>query len=292
MRVLLALCLLVAGCATPESNTTRTITDDLGRTVALPDSIMRILTLAPSLTEMVYAVGAGSRLVGASQIDAFPPEVTALPKFSTYPMAHEQIAALRPQLVLATDQINKTTDAEVLAAVGIPTAFLSFKTLDDVSKAARKMGDWIGVEATASAFADMFDAQLAAAASRTDTIAARPSVLVLIGEQPLYSFGAGSYIQTLVGLAGGTSITADLPTANPILSAEFVLTELPNVIVMSAPPPYDLTALLTPQPAFSRLPAIQNERVYAIHPDLLSRPGPRLLDALAQLTEHLHPGLE
>ncbi|MEM1093574.1 MAG: helical backbone metal receptor [Bacteroidota bacterium] len=289
MRVLLLLCLLASGCAVSSSDTTRTITDDLGRTVALPDSVSRILTLAPSLTELVYAIGAGDRLVGASQIDDYPPEVTELPKFSTYPMAHEQIAALRPQLVLATDQINKTTDAEVLEGVGIPTAFLSFKTLADVSEAARKMGGWIGVEATAVAFADAFDAQLAAAASRTDTIAARPTVLVLIGEQPLYSFGSGSYIQTLVALAGGTSITADLPTANPILSAEFVVTQPPDVIVMSAPPPYDPAILLTVQPSFRRLPAIENGRVYAIAPDLLSRPGPRLLEALAQLTTYLHP---
>lgn len=291
MRAFLILCLLAAGCATPEPNATRSITDDLGRTVALPDSVTRILTLAPSLTELVYAIGAGDRLVGASQIDDYPPEVTELPKFSTYPMAHEQIAALSPQLVLATDQINKTTDAEVLAEVGIPTAFLSFKTLDAVSGAARKVGDWIGVEATALAFADAFDAQLAAAATRTDTLGTRPSVLVLIGEQPLYSFGSGSYIQTLVGLAGGTSVTADLPTASPILSAEFVVTQPPDVIVMSASPPYDPATLLAAQPSFRRLPAIQNERVYAISPDLLSRPGPRLLDALTQLTEHLHPGL-
>ncbi|MEM6644990.1 MAG: helical backbone metal receptor [Bacteroidota bacterium] len=291
MRVLLFLCLLASGCATPAPDVGRTITDDLGRTVALPDSVTRILTLAPSLTELVYAVGAGDRLVGASQVDDYPPEVTALPRFSTYPMAHEQIAALNPQLVLATDQINKTTDAEVLAEVGIATAFLSFNTLADVSEAARKMGAWIGVDDEATAFADAFDAQLAAFASRTDTIAARPSVLVLIGEQPLYSFGAGSYIQTLIDLAGGTSTTADLPTPHPILNAEFVIMQPPDVILMSATPPYDPATLLAVQPSFTGLPAIQNGRVYAIHPDLLSRPGPRLLDGLAQLTSYLHPNV-
>ncbi|GAB5521353.1 MAG: helical backbone metal receptor [Rhodothermales bacterium] len=291
MRVLILLFLLTLGCTTPELTSTRTITDDLGRSIALPDSVTRILTLAPNLTELVYAIGAGNRMVGASQADDFPAEVTALPSFSTFPMDYEQIAALQPDLVLATDQLNTTRDADVLAEVGIATAFLSFETLADVSEATRQLGDWLHMADEATDFADAFDAHLAAAAQRTANVDERPSVIVLIGEQPLYSFGAGSYVQTLIELAGGTSLTAELPTANPILDAEFVLTQAPEVILMSTPPPYDPAKLLEAHPTWDIVPAIQNRRVYAIHPDLLTRPGPRLLDALDQLTVLLHPDL-
>ncbi|GIV61198.1 MAG: periplasmic-binding protein [Rhodothermaceae bacterium] len=282
-----------AGCserpAPPEAPST--FTDDLGRTVQLPPTIGRIVTVAPSLTEIVFAAGAGSRLVGVTTADDYPPAVDTLPRFSALPMNFEAVAALRPDVVLATTQINNPRDAETFAALGIPMLFFSFRRLEDVPRVLRRIGEVLDTEEVAHAAARTFEDRLAGLRARTATLTDRPRVLFLIGDETLFAFGRESYIHTLIEVAGGTSLTRDLPTEAPILSDEFVLTHPPDVIVGTFGEDYDPARLLAAHPTWHLLPAVREGRIYSFAPDLFLRPGPRLVDGACLLARRLHPSL-
>lgn len=279
-----------AGCGTPPP-APATFTDDLGRTVALSRPLHRVVTVAPNLTEIVYAAGGGARLVGVTTADDYPPAVDSLPHVGALPLDHEAVAALRPDAVLASAEINNPRDAETFAALGIPMVFFSFEGPADVRRVVRVMGGLLGTADTAGRAARALEEAEARLRARTDTLSRRPSVLFLIGDETLFAFGPQSYIHDLVALAGGRSLTADLTTENPILSEEYALVHRPDVIVGTFGEDYDAGRLAALHPTWRILPAVRAGRVYSFDPDLFLRPGPRLLDGARQLAARLHPAL-
>lgn len=284
--------LLLPACTPPDAPPAAlTITDDLGREVALARLPRRIVTLAPSLTEVVFAAGAGSTVAGVTPADDFPAAVDTLPRFSALPMDFEAIAALRPDLALATDQVNNPRDAETLHTLGIPTVFLSFRSLEDIYRGIRHVGAWLGTADQAEAAADSLERLAQGLQAATRTMQDRPLVLFLIGDDTLYAFGRDSYIHALIELAGGRSATGDLETQAPILDDEFVLIANPEVIIGAFGPDYDPATLLEKHPTWSSLDAVRQGRVYSLDPDLVLRPGPRLLEAGRQMAALLHPGV-
>lgn len=294
-RILVVSCLILAASACAEDAPTPHppdhFTDDLGRTVALPDSVARAVTLAPNLTEIVYAAGAGAKLVGAGHPDDYPPEVASLPRFSVFPLDFEAVAALRPDLVLATNHVNSPRTAETFEALGIPLAFLSFESLQDVIRGVRTAGRLLGTAEEAEATADSLERRVARLRDRTDDLQERPSVLFLIGDDVLYSFGRESYIHELIALAGGRSVMEDVASVAPVLNDEFVLARRPDVIVGAWGEDYAPERLLALHPTWDVVPAVRSGRVYGVDPDLFLRPGPRLVDAAYALAGVLHPGL-
>ena len=265
------------------------LTDAIGRSVSLMLPVERVLSLAPNLTEIVYAVGGGDRLAAASQADSFPPEVSELPQFSTFPLDHERIVELNPSLLLATDEINSPTDANALAEVGIPTYFFSFADIASIPAAMRQTGELLGVdgEPAATAFEATVDSVRAATEGRP-----KPRTLLLIGDDVLYAFGRESFASEAVRAAGGDNLTDAFEGRRAVLSDEFVLEAEPEVIiVLTDEAAYTSEQLLEKHPTWDIVPAVRNGRVHGIHPDLLSRPGPRLTLGLAQLASLLHPDI-
>jgi ABC-type Fe3+-hydroxamate transport system substrate-binding protein len=267
------------------------VTDALDRSVHIETPVRRVISLAPNLTELAYAAGAGSTLVAATSSADHPPAADTLDHVSALPVDFEAIAAQNPDLVLATDQINPPGDTETFEALDVPVYFFSFSSLDDVFGTLRTMGTLLGTEAMARARAQVLTRTLDSLRTRTDSLSTsdRPRVLVLVGDDTLYSFGAGSYVHELVRVAGGRSITASIETDAPTLSEEYVLTEKPDVIVGAWGRDYDPNRLLDLHPAWDIVPAIQNDRVYSLPPALLLRPGPRLVQGVRQMAAHLHP---
>lgn len=285
--------LLGSGCTQERSvtPTTQEWTDDLERTIAIADPVQGVATLAPSLTEVVFAVGGGSRLVGVGEPDNYPPAVEALPRYSIFPINFEAITALGPDLVLATDEINNPRDAETFAAVGIPTYFFSIEGLPDVYRSIRQVGALLDKEVRAAVVADSLENAMAEMGNRTANLENKPLVLFLIGDETLFSFGKESYVHDLIAVAGGISATGDLDIEQPILDDEFVLTKKPDVILSTFPEDYDPGRLLELHPTWDIVPAIQNQRIYALPPDLIYRPGPRLVEGARQMAKLLHPEL-
>lgn len=289
--------LFLIGCGSPDADRSpstvndTTVIDDLGRSVSLERPIDRVVSLAPNLTELVFAAGAGSTLVAVTSADDHPPAVDTLDRLSAPPIDFEAVAAKAPDLVLATDQVNPPGDTETFEALDIPVYFFSFSSLEDVFEALRTMGTLLGTQSSASDSARALEQEVDTLRTRTDSLskAERPRVLVLVGDETLYSFGRESYVHRLVELAGGRSITDSIDTAAPTLSEEFVLAEKPDVIVGTWGPDYDPDRLLTLHPTWDVVPAIRNDRVCSLPSSLISRPGPRLVEGARRLAAHLHP---
>lgn len=292
LGLLLFVCSLGVGCgdASPSQDA-RTVTDDLGRTVTLDGPVTRVVSLAPNLTELVYAAGAGSTLVALTSSGNYPPPVDTLPHVSALPVDFEAVAAQEPDLVLATDQINAPKDAETFKALDIPIYFFSFETLDDILENLGTTGRLLGTEAAARDSAATLERAFEALRTRTEDIpeSDRPRVLALVGDDTLYSFGQGSYVHTLIELAGGRSITASIENQAPTLSDEYVLQEKPDVIVGLWGRSYNADRLLDLHPTWDIVPALQNDRVYSFPGALFGRPAPRVLNGARQLARRLHP---
>ena len=203
-------------------------------------------------------------------------------------MDYERIAALKPDIVIASDQINSTRDAESFLALGIPVYFFSITGMEEMLDAIDRMASLLSTQTSVS---DSLRQSLDSLDQFIQQITYRPSTLMLISDETLYSFGRGSYIHDLVFRAGGTSVTAPLNRRAPVLSDEYVLMEKPEVIVGAFEDDYGASDLLIKHPTWDIVPAVANTRVHTINGDLFYRPGPRLVKGTWQLARLLHPDL-
>lgn len=292
VRFLLAAlcCLYLAACRTDTAPPpqTRTVTDDLGRTVTITQPVDRVLTLAPSLTELVFAAGAGDKVPAVSVVDNHPEAVHDLPRYAVLPVDFEAIAAYQPDLVLAIDQVNSPNDATTFADLGIPVYFFAYHDLAGMIASLRTLGDLAGTAEKANAAADSLEARIEQLRAQTADLDP-PKTLFLIGDETLYAYGKGGYTNDLVRLAGGESVTETIEAPMPVLSDEFVLTARPEVIIGAFGESYETQQLLRHHPTWHNLPAVRSGRVYSLDPDLLLRPGPRLVEGAWQMARLLHP---
>lgn len=272
-----------------EETAETVVTDAAGRTMTLRIPVCGVLSLAPNLTEIVYAIGGADHLLAASQADTFPPEVRELPAFSSFPPDHERIVELNPDLILATADINSPHDADALAHVGIPTYFFSFGDIASIPAAMRQMGALLGTDGGPAARA--FEATVDDVRASTEGLY-KPRTLLLIGDDVLYAFGRESYASEAIRAAGGNNLTDAFEGRAAVVSDEFVLDVQPEVIIiLTDEAAFTANQTLETHPTWSIVPAVRNGRVHAIHPDLLSRPGPRLAVGLTQVAALLHPEL-
>lgn len=278
----------IGGCNQPSTDK-QALVDALGRTVAIPDSVHSISSIAPSVTEVIFAAHADDKLISVTTADNFPPSVDDIPKLSAFPLDIERLVALDPDVVFASDQVNRTDESDRLGELNIPVYFLPSKTLDDVFSSIEVVADVTHSEegklqaSLLRGAVDMIAGQVETAGRSNST------VLVLIDYQELYGFGRGSYVNDLVSLAGGRSITADLDVSNPVLSDEFVLREDPDIIIGTFGAEFETKQLTNLRPTWAALSAVRNDRVYSIEGDILLRPGPRAVDALAIMTNWITP---
>lgn len=264
----------------PQSH--RGIKDDLGRVVNLPEKVERAVSLAPSLTEMVFAAGAGDRLVGVTTYCNYPSEALAVEKVGdTQTPNIEKIINLRPQVVLISTASQLEAFMQTLADQNIAVYVLDVRGIDDVPRGLRTLGTIFGSDDIAAKSATEFERRVKVvgdAASSTN----RPNVFLQISKDPLFTIGKESFLTELIQRAGGVSVTKDVPTGYPKLSKETALAMNPDVIVLS-----DSEDNREPNDVFKNSPAVKNGRVYRVNADIISRPGPRLVDALEEIARQL-----
>lgn len=262
------------------------VVDDLGREVALAAPAERVVTMIPSHTETVCALGACDRLVGVDAFSDHPPEVGDLPNLgSAFEADLEALIALEPDLVL-TDEYSGL--AEALAPFGIPVYAGTPQTIDDVWRVASAVGALLGLEAEAERVVAEARARVdAAAAAVADTD--RPRVFVEIDATP-YSVGPASYLGQLVELAGGVNIVPAGLGEFPQVDPETVVAADPDVILL-LDAPYGVTAdAVAARPGWADLTAVRRGRVVEAtqaQVDLLTRAGLRLPEALETLIDLL-----
>jgi iron complex transport system substrate-binding protein len=254
----------------------------------LPVKIDRIVSLAPNLTEIVYAVGAGDRLVGDTTYCDYPEAAKSVTKVGdTMHPSIERIIALKPQIVLVSTASQLEAFTKQLADQQIVVYVTNPRTLDEVFHSVETLGDLFGNHDRAAGVANELRRRTAAIQAALKS-ANSTRVFYQVSGEPLYTIGRESYLTDLVKRAGGVSVTADVPGAFPRYSDEAALAAKPDAIILPTGGSMG-SANSTVAPALKNSPAVLNNRVYRINDDYLSRPGPRLIDGLEQMARGLQP---
>jgi len=269
-------------------NESREVVDEAGRRVRLPLRINRIVSLAPNLTEIVYAVGAGDRLVGDTEYCDYPPEAKNVRKIGdTMHPSIERIIALEPQIVLVSTASQLEVFAKQLDEQKIAVYVTNPRSLDEVFSSIATLGDLFGEHDQAAKLVG--DLRRRSQMVENAVKQAKPvTVFYQVSGEPLYTIGRDAYLTDLVMRAGGISVTADVPGAFPRFSDEAALAARPEAIILPSGGSMG-TANSTPAAALKNSPAVLSNRVYKINDDHLSRPGPRLVDGLEEMAMSLHP---
>lgn len=275
--------------APPENAlNTREVVDEAGRKVTIPVKIERIVSLAPSLTEIVYAVGAGDLLVGNTEYCDYPAAAKQVAKIGdTMNPSVERIIALKPQIVLVSTASQLEAFTKQLDQQGIGVYVTNPLGLEEILRSITVLGDLFGHSEQAVQVATSLRQRAEAVAAKIGS--KKPvSVFYQVAGEPLYTIGREAYLTDLVRRAGGISVTAAVPGAFPRYSDEAALAARPEVIVLPTGGSMG-EANSTIAGPLRNSPAALNNRVYKINGDLLSRPGPRLVDGLEELARALHP---
>lgn len=268
----------------------RTLTDARGQKLTLQAPPQRILSLIPSDTEVLYALGASERVVAVTAADDYPPEVKQKPSVANvYTAEVEPILAQKPDLVLAIESLNQKPIA-ALEALHVPVFVIDPKNVTETYAAIRLLGQVVGMEAKAEQVVTEMQARMTAIQSIVSKATHRPKVLIMYGTDPIYTTGPNTFINELITQAGGQNIV-DTPIANNIISAEEVALRQPEVILCGK----TLTEKVRNMPGWAQsVPAVKNSRLYAEEPPdgTLIRPTPRLVKGVEALARYLHPELD
>lgn len=278
--------LFAVGCtpkATPKPTpNSLTVQDDLGRKVTVTRNVERVISLAPSLTEMVYAIGAGEKLIGVTTYCNFPEEAKAVQKVGdTQTPDLERIIALRPDVILVSTDSQLQSFMQTLDERGIAVYVIQSKDVADVLSDMKRLGTLLGAEKTADDTVASLQKRVEALPHPANISPAK--VFVQISREPLFTIGTDSFITKLVETAGGVSVTKDIPSGYPKLSKETAAASDPDLIILS-----DSEDNREPNDAFANSRAVKNGRIYRIDADILSRPGPRMVDALEQMSRMIN----
>ena len=265
------------------------VTDETGRKVDVPDHPERLVSLAPSITETLYALDLGSKLVGDTDYCDYPPDAARKPHVgAVLNPSVERIVALKPDLVIGSAEANRRETADELANLGIPLYGLSDRALADVLRSIRDLGALLRCQDRAETLASGLEQRIEAVERRVDA-APRPRVLFVTWYQPLITVGRQNFIADVIRRAGGAPISDDLRGEWPRLSVEAVLERDPDVILVPQSQSFSPTLDRFRQlPGWSDLRAVKGGRVYSV-PDTIIHPSPRLVDALEAVARLLHP---
>lgn len=267
-----------------EKAMVRDVRDDLGRSIKLPIKIERAISLAPNLTEIVFAVGGGEQLVGVTTYCNYPEQAKSISSIGdTMNPNIERIIALKPQVVFVSTASQIEVFTKRLEEQGIQVYVTNPTDLDGVYKSITAIGGILGKEENAEKVVGDMRKRVSDVEAKIKE-AEKPKVFVQISKEPLYTIGSSSFMNNLVLLAGGISVTEKVTEAYPKFSKESALAAEPDVIILS-----DSEDNREPNDAFKNSPAVRNGKVFHISADLISRPGPRMVDALEQAAKALHP---
>ena len=266
------------------------LVDDYGRMVELDHVPERIVSAAPTPTEMLFAVGAGDLVVGVDDYSDYPAEVENITKVGSYTLNTEVIVGLQPDLVVSSDLVP-LSQLELLEAQGIPYVILATRTLDDVMKDIRLVGILTGHVEEANELAEQLEDRVDAVAAKTQAEdLVRPRVY--LEYYPYWTYGPGSFGHDLIELAGGTNIAENTTSEYPMLTSEFIIAQDPEIIIYTIGYMTTTTAdEIASRPGWDTMTAVSEGSIYSMDDNLMSRYGPRIVDGLELLAGLLHPDL-
>lgn len=262
---------------------TREVTDDLGRTVKIPQAIERAVSLAPNLTENIFAVGAGNKLVGVTTYCDYPEEAKQIAKIGdTINPNIETIIALKPQIVFVSTASQMENFTKMLEQRDISVFVTNPNDFQGILRNLKQLGDILGTAPNAEKLIADLQNRVKAVEEKVKN-QPKTKVFVQISREPLFTIGKDSFITEIVALAGGESATKDVSTAYPKLSKETALALNPAAIILSESPDN-----LASNDVFINSDAVKNKRIFKVNAALMARPGPRIVDAVEQIAKDLH----
>lgn len=284
--------LLVLGssCALNKSRSqdSREVTDEAGRTVKVTGEIERVISLAPSVTEIIYAIGAGDRLVGNTTYCDYPEQARQVQKVGDALQPNiERILALRPNLIIISTASQLEGFSRQLSEHNIPVYISDPHNLEDVIQSIERLGSLLSREDHSLELGKQLRSRMAAV---EEAVKGRKPIRTFyqLSAEPLYTAGRDAFVTDLIKRAGGLSVTSQVPEAWPKYSEESAVAARPDTIILptggSMGEANSDVAL-----GLRKSPAVMNGKVIRIDGDLLVRPGPRTIDGLEQLARTLHP---
>lgn len=262
-----------------------TVMDDDGREISLQQPASRIISLAPSMTELLFAAGAGDKLVGVSEYSDYPSQASEIEIIGRFDLINtEAILTLEPDLIVAWRSGNPRAAVQRLIDLGFNVYIAEPTTLDSIPEHLRQLAMLAGTEAAGFATAQDLDQRLNAMNERYRDVESI-SVFYQVWNEPLITVGGRELINDMIALCGGTNIFADQGLA-PKISVEAVLQRRPEVIIASG---MDISRpeWLDDWRRWPQLPAVSNDNLYHIPPDLVQRHTPRALDGAEQMCTQL-----
>ncbi|MFO7963655.1 MAG: cobalamin-binding protein [Desulfobacterales bacterium] len=268
----------------------RRVTDQLGRTITFPDNPKRIVSMAPNITEIMYALNQQHRLVGATLFSDYPPEAEEIPKVGSYVhLDIERIVALQPDLCFATKDGNPIEVVGMLDSMDIPVYAVNPRNLDTVMKTLLEIGALLNAEANAQRVVSQMKKRIQRVTKRVAHADSRPKVFCQIGINPIVSAGTDTCIHELIEMAGGKNI-AEGPVPYPRFSREQILSLAPDIfIITSMARGAVFESVQSDWKKFPSIPAVRNHRIMLVNSNILDRPTPRLVDGLEMLARIIHP---
>ena len=268
------------------------VIDQVGRTLVVPENPVRIIALAPSITEIIFDLAQERRLVGVTQYSTHPSEAESLPTVGSYVRLDiEKIVALKPDLCLAIKDGNPKHIIDKIVSLGIPVYVIDPRNLLQIMDTITRLGSLLHAEQTAAELVSDMEKRIRKVQEQVKKGRHKPRVFFQIDAEPLFSAGTNTFIHELIELAGGIN-TAAGENPYPRYSWEDILLLQPEIVVISSmagglSPEY----LIRSWKQWNQLSAVNNDQVFVVDAELFDRPTPRLVEGLETIAGIIHPEL-
>jgi len=290
--MMMVICL--ASVAIPDSRAKESLImgDQAGRNVQVPVRPVRVIALAPSVTEIVFALGRGDRLVGVTDFSDYPEAARRITSVGSYVYLDiEKIVSLKPDLCIAVKDGNPLAIVRRIEAFGIPVFAVNPRDLESVMASVMDIGKLLDADESAHSLISDMKQRLDRIEARVSKAVSRPRVFFQIGVSPIVSAGSDTFIHELIVRAGGKNLAGNL-AGYPRFSREEVLALSPDIVIVTSMERQDtFDRVIENWQEWPDLPAVTNERIFLVDSDLFDRPTPRLIDALEKLVRLIHPEL-
>ncbi|MEL6252104.1 MAG: helical backbone metal receptor [Bacteroidota bacterium] len=270
----------------------RTFTDDQGTEISLKKPPQRLVSLAPNITEMIFAIGAEGKLVGRSEACNYPYEVVEIDEVSLSPVLDVNfLLDLKPDLVFTTDESFTREQIDLLRREGLTIYVQSYRSLADIYDRIIDLGHILGVQERAVLVSDSLSSLEARIVDSTE-IQVQYGTMMLVGNQPLEMVGSKGILGEILSKSGAKNVFANVDSAFVHPTEIQALEKQPEFLIIPSTDDQSYANLLTQYPALYNTPADALKQVYVIDPEILYRPGPRILEGLMELTQILHNRLK
>ncbi|WP_337069667.1 helical backbone metal receptor [Pontibacter sp. 13R65] len=259
--------------------------DGLGRELRLPKQPKRVLALAASMTEMLFAVCDTATIVARTPNCDYPAGVYSKPVVNNYPVDYEQVLLLKPDLVFTVEGITPLETAERLKELGVPVYYLKFRTVEDVFKGLETIGSIVGREQQAKQLTDSLRREVAQIEARHKDQVTTPRVLAIAGYDPIYVYGHSTVITDKLRILGAANAVEESFGAQ---SREYILKANPDVLLGGTPEEME-NEFFSIYPELRKIKAYQQKRMYAPTQDLMGRASPRVVESIRELEGFLYP---